>query len=487
MQNTAVQRVRAPTALFVLSTGHVAYRELKPVLLHFREAGWHVIARLGSSGPESIEAVRELRGATIQAELMPEGVGYAAAAAELDSDSIECNATPTVSAMLRDSLKKVLRPVLLHRLVALWRYFQEGTRNLRWARSLLAAHAPDVVLLNAFHSAGQVDNAVLRAAHLADIRTFCLTNSPYVGELVQLVARLNHLHSGMAGNEIRAEYDALNWFLAKLFPSWTRKLADGSVVFYWDPLRIVAAVPLGLSMNRLWLKPSLDFDKVFVFGEFSRTLLVESGYPAEKIVVAGQPLLDGVLARLNDPRHRAEIAEHIGVPLGEPFLLLNIEPSFEHSYASEKDHWERFHIVMRACSGHGLPLVLSLHPLCKTSDYVFAEKQYGAQISTKIMIHELYPWCAVNVSFPCSTNLLALEFHKPLVVYDFHGIVDRDAQAARLNKLPGMLYSASEEGLRAHVAAAIDMARRAPRQPLPSSSACSVIFATAAASIGPRT
>jgi hypothetical protein len=485
-----------PTALFVLSTGHLALRELLPVLLSFNEAGWRVVAYVGRSGPQAAAAVEELGRTGIHAALIPTGVGYEAdepatvrseeADEKLGASAPAPSGRPTGSAVRDSPLKAGLRRVFVHRLVAFWRYYRRALCNRKWAARIVTEHSPDAVLLNMFHSVGEVDNAVLRSSRQAGIPVHCLTNSPYLGELAHRVARLNHLRTGMAGPDIKADYDLLNRLVAHFAPSWTRTLGDGTVVFYWDPVRILAAKAAGLGMNRMWLKPSLDFDKVFVFSEFSRDLLLESGYPAQKIVVAGQPLLDEILQRRHDPARQRQISSHIGVPTGKPYLLLNIEPAMEHDYARADEHWRHFHEVMRACHGHGLPVVLSLHPLCSLDDYRFAEAQYGARISTDVFIHELYPSCAVSVSFPCSTNLLALRFRKPLIVYDFYNVIDRDAESARLNRLPGMLVARTEDALWAHIAAAVAPARSDSPAGIHAEEACSIILETVGATVQAR-
>ncbi len=484
------------TALFVLSTGHVALRELRPVLERFRAGGWRVVVRLGASGPEAPSAAAELSSEGMDAAVIPPGVGYEAQTAAVDSGIDPDEATPAppvrdaqagARTVAREALKKVLRPVLAHRLVAFWRYYRQALRNREWADRLVDEIAPDVVLLNMFHSVGEIDNAVQRAARRARLPLFCLTNAPYVGEAIQLVSRMNHLQSGMAGPDIRADYDILNRLLAALFKRWTRQLPSGPVVFYWDPVRILAANLAGLGMNRLWLKPSVDFDKVFVFGEFSRTLLLEAGYPREKIVVAGQPLLDDILRLQGDPVRQADIASHIGVPRGAGFLLVNIEPSFEHNYASAADHWTHFHELMRACVDHGVAVVLSLHPLCKPEDYRFAEAQYGLRISTRFKIHELYPLCTVSVSFPCSTNVLALTFEKPLVIYDFYRVLERDPVTDRLYWPAGALLGRSDKALRAHIAAALATAKRAAATHAQRENACAAILETVSAELPRKT
>lgn len=457
----AITKINRRKALALLSTGHVALKELQPVLIAFHANGWVVDLRLGRSGREVVAAIERLRAQGLSAELLPDSIGYESIDfnSEPGDDNPRMNpprpTRPTVWSKVKKVAKFCLRPLYAHRAAVLIAQLRVALRNRAWADRLIRETEPTIVLMNMFHSVGQIDNAVVRAVKRAGLPLFGLTNSAYVGELPCRVARMNHLNTGLAGPEIRANFDLVNRIIAALKPSWTRTLADGSVVFYWDPMRIVAGELVGLGMNRMWCKPGLDFDKVFLFGEFSKKQLVSSGYPEEKIVVAGQPLLDEIVRNQSDPIRQRYVADHIGVEIGTGFLLLNIEPGMEHDYVDAETHWRNFHVVMRACTGHGLPVVLSLHPLCRTEEYRFAESQYGVRISTSINIHELYPKCAVSVSFPCSTNLLAEPFGKPLVIYDFYDMVTRDPEIAELNNLPGSVCARTEEELRSRVAEAI--------------------------------
>lgn len=449
------------SVLIVLSTGHVALRELRPVVEHFHANGWRVVLRLGASGREASDAAAMFRGRGMDAEIIPPGIGYGEAEqgeGRPEADAVG-GALPPAAALgpsrAREAVKRVLRPFLVHRAVAFWRYYRAALRRRRWATALLQDKSVDAVLMNMFHSVGEVDNALQWAARRARLPLLCLTNAPYVGEAINIVSRTNHLQTGMSGPEIRADYDPLNRLMAALVPDWTRVLPSGVRVFNWDPVRIVAGKLAQLGMNRMWTKPSLDFDQVFVFSEFSRQLLLDCKYPDHRIQVAGQPLLDQVLRdRSNEVRQDA-IAAHIGVSRGEGYILVNIEPSVEHNYASAEAHWCNFDIVVRACSGHGRKVVLSLHPLCNIPEYLWVEAKYGYRISRDYPIHELYPNCLVSVSFPCSTNVLALRFRKPLIIYDLHHNLGRDDLTDKLYRLPGALVAWNEEQLRSHISTAL--------------------------------
>jgi hypothetical protein len=192
-----------------------------------------------------------------------------------------------------------------------------------------------------------------------------------------------------------------------------------------------------LFFNRLWMKPSLDFKRVFVFSEYSAELLRTDGYPMDKVVVSGEPLLDQVWRRVGDAVEQRRLYEYLKLAPGTRFLLVNIEPAAEHSYCDWERHWAFFHELMNAVTGHGMPVVLSLHPLCDAPHYDFVEEKYGVFICRDVKIHELYPFCGLSISFPCSTNLLASIFRKTLVIYDFFHLTDSDPDSTFVHALPG--------------------------------------------------
>jgi len=118
------------------------------------------------------------------------------------------------------------------------------------------------------------------------------------------------------------------------------------------------------------------------------------------------------------------------------FILFNVEPSVEHRYADAEAHWERFDGMMRAVTGHGVAVVLSLHPLCDPRDYAFAEQRYGVVLARSHKIYDLYPYCRLAVSYPCSTNVVSELFRKDLVLYDFSGLAAVGSAHASEFRLP---------------------------------------------------
>jgi hypothetical protein len=368
----------------------------------------------------------------------------------LDAPPSKQNSAPdrakTGPSVAKRALSAAGRLVKAGRLLGFVRQLLRGQRVRRLTENLINSLAPSAVLFPAFNSVGQLDNGIMRATKQRGIPAYCTPNTPYLGHRVCTVARLNHLESGMAGPIIRADYDWVNRFIALICPRWTAVLADGTRVFYWDPLNIVAAKLNGLGYNEMWLKPSLDFARVFVFSEFSRRLLREDKYPADKIVVAGQPALDRVFTLMADPSHRIQIFTELGLAVDQPFALLNIEPAAEHNYCPWEQHERNVKTTIGAVRDAGLAVVLSLHPLCDTPHYEKWAREAGVTIAER-RIHELYPYCAVSVSFPCSTNLLAETFDKPLVIYDHFGLIGRDADSDALNRLPGAEVCTKAEAL----------------------------------------
>ncbi|WP_310449002.1 hypothetical protein [Sulfuritalea sp.] len=410
----------------------------------FVRRGAKVAVLLGfhSNHTEPIAETCRRQGITV--ETVPVEAGYGtleASVAATDQNEVRKGFIAIASSPKMTVLRAWIRKAGLARLFSLPLHIAKCIKRRRIADDIITRHQPDVVAMGSYHSSGQIDNAISRACKRQSVPTYCIPNSPYLGTLTLRVGRLNHLEQGMASQVIRVGYDPINRMLGWLFPSWTSVLPDGSRVFYWDPMTMLAATLTGLQMNRLWLKPSLDFRKVFVHSEYSRGLLLRDGYPADRIVVSGPPLLDSVVEKIGDSSKEDAMYSHINLPVGSPFILFNVEPSAEHNYCDWSRHWRQFHETMAQVVESGLPVVLSLHPLCVLENYRFVEAQYGVVICTAYRIHDLYPYCAISVSFPCSTNLLALTFEKPLVIYDHFGILGRDEESKILNSIPGALIA----------------------------------------------
>jgi hypothetical protein len=247
---------------------------------------------------------------------------------------------------------------------------------------------------------------------------------------------------------LSADYDLLNQLLAKWFTSWTETRA-GKAIFMFDPLEMLAGRWTGMMDCDVWQQPSSSFDKVFVFNKYSSDLLAEDGFPMEKVIVAGFPLLDDVVARATNPESKEHLLADLGLGLEGSFVLFNVEPSAEHHYCDWDKHWQNFRGMMQIMKKSGLPVVLSLHPLCQIKDYLFAEEQYGVRISRRWKIYDLYPHCRFVVSFACSTNLLANMFDKPLVIYDFFNMAHPNSPRVNEFRLSDALIGHSFEEIEA--------------------------------------
>ncbi|GAB1413118.1 MAG: hypothetical protein AMXMBFR31_01460 [Candidatus Desulfobacillus denitrificans] len=475
----------SPPAIMFVFTAESYHREAAPVIDDFARRGWPVRVVLGFHSEHTRRIEEACRKKGIPVELVPAGAAYGKPADAGDAGPVAPVAEiarETVWARVAGLLRERLRRTGIGRLRHFPGYVAQCLRRRRIAEALIGRLKPSAVVMGSYHSSGQIDNAVARACRRRSIPMYCIPNSPYLGTLTLRVGRLNHLEQGMASPGIRVRHGLINRVLGWLFPSWTSVLPDGDRAFYWDPLMMLAATLTGLQMNRLWLKPALDFKRVFVFSDYSRDLLLADGYPAGRIVVSAPPLLDAVRERIGDAAHEEALFSHIRLPAGTPFVLFNVEPSAEHDYCDWDRHWRQFHETLAAVAACGLPVVLSLHPLCRIDNYRFAEAQYGVTISTDFRIHDLYPYCAISVSFPCSTNLLALTFEKPLVIYDHFGILTRDEESRTLNMIPGacVAQSAGEvaECVRTIAAGATERSGGFPRPPAGAARAADIIFST---------
>jgi hypothetical protein len=299
----------------------------------------------------------------------------------------------------------------------------------------------------------------------------CIPQSPYVGERWAVEARYQRYLEGRFPDFLVA-HSRGNRVLARVFPDWTRT-RNGVAMFAHHPQRMLAAWLAGLLDPNPWQQPSDRYDLCFLESDFSRDLLVTSGYPAAKIVVAGKPLLDGSVRRLAKPGAAAALRREVGVEEGQTFVLMNVEPQYEHGMIDRDEHLGRVRTLFRLLGGDGRKVVVSLHPLCDPADYRPVAADEGVSLPERLTIGDLYPVCDVSVSFPCSTNLLAPLFDKPLLIYDFSGLARPESPRADLFRLPGASYAYTVDEVPAALGEVLHTAGGRGR--VPESHACAVI------------
>ncbi len=430
MESTSTEDCNSsvPSALFVFSIVHY-YREMLPVAQYFRDQGWQICVTIGWVGEGADAAVADCERHGFVVDHQPTALCYGGETADYLDD-----AWPNVSLSMWERLRRFLLWPMAHKrnrlgmLKPLW-------WSKDYAHDLLERHQPNVVFSGPYQCCGKVDNAISLACRQLGIRNDCLPVFEHLGEQNSVEGRFDNVENGMLPKTLVKRKSLFHFLLGRLFRDWTRT-RRGWTIFCWNPRLMFYAWLEGLLEPGPWQKPSVQFHCLFVESEISRRMLLDSNYPAEKIVLSGKPLLDQVIADASDPRHQHVVYDELDLPHGEPFLLCNVEPSFEHCYASFEEHWDRFHGLMRCLQNSGMPVVLSLHPICDAKNYNFVERQYGVRIARQRKIVELYPHAAIVVSFCCSTNAMADIFGRPLVIYDFVGMTKRDNPRSGQYRLP---------------------------------------------------
>lgn len=395
---------------------------------NFASNGWRVTVVLGWTGQTADEAASTYAALECAVEWIPEAMAYR-------GETPRSTALPATQPAEKLGARKLS---VARRLIGLAGILRRMIAVRRWVARFMNRVQPDVVLSGPFHSIGKFDNAFLLATRRNALPHCCYPFSPYHGRKNAILARFGNLLGGMLSGVLSADYDLLNRLLAKWFPRWTAT-REGRTIFMFDPLEMLAGWWTGMMDRDVWQQPSSRFDKVFVFNKYSGDLLAADGFPMDKVIVAGFPLLDDVANRAANPDARDHLLAALGLGPRDSFVLFNVEPSAEHHYCDWDKHWQNFRAMMEIMRKSGLPVVLSLHPLCRIEDYLFAEKEYGVHISRQWKIYDLYPHCQFAVSFACSTNLLADMFDKPLVIYDFFNMAHPSSPRADEFRLPDAL------------------------------------------------
>jgi hypothetical protein len=423
-------------------------REQLPVIRHLARNGFEVSVLIGYRGSAAWAFADECRRRGIAVYCAPDSLAYGAFDPPPDGEPGEtafAAAAPggRTAARLRQLGRRL--PALLR--VPL-RALIHGLRARRFSSRVLREIAPDLVFSGPFFSCGKIDDGIARACSDHGIPHFCLPFGPYLGERSKVRARLNQLRTGMIDDRLRADTTPARKALAALRPDWVREV-DGLRLFPHQPLVMLGVWAAGLLPRRPWSHPSDSFDRVFTESEFSRRLLVDGGFAPERVVVVGTPMLDDVIEHLSQPGWAAGMLAQLGLAPGERFVLVNVEPSREHRYATPRQHWGNFEVLMDALGCLTMKKVLSLHPLCALDDYLFVEKRPGYRVSRDHRIVDIYPHCARVVSFPCSTNQFSLVFRKPLLIYDFFGMTKVREGEENHFRIPGAAYARDRDELRA--------------------------------------
>lgn len=426
-------------ALFVISIYNY-HREVQPVVANFTRNGWQVIVAIGWLGQTADEAAAAYSALGCTVERVPEAMAYR-------GDIPKSTAISATKPIGRTDERS---PGIARRLVGLVGTLRRMLAVKSWVARFMSRIQPDVVLSGPFHSFGTFDNAFLQESRRRAAPHCCYPVSAYHGRKSAILARFNNLTMGMLPKNLNADVDALSRLIGKMFPRWTQT-RDGRTIFMWEPMGMLAGRLTGLMDGDVWQKPSPNFDAVFVFNRFSRDLLAANEFPMDKVSIVGIPLLDAAAARASDPEACRRLHADLGLGAGESFLLFNVEPSAEHHYCDWDKHWQNFRTMMNIVTKQDVPVVLSLHPLCRFEDYAFAEEEFGVRISRRWKIHDLYPHCGFVVSFPCSTNLIAETFGKPLAIYDFFMMAHPDSPRIDEFRLPGALVGHTVTEIEANI------------------------------------
>lgn len=290
-----------------------------------------------------------------------------------------------------------------------------------WLAGLLDRVRPDIMLTHNFRSCGHPDYALLRGCVDRGVPTACVVVSPMTSRQISYMSRPAQYHTGLVPEHYRVDFDPFNRLMARLKPEWIAW--DGDLgIFHVHPADMLAARFAGLLPKDVWQVPSDEFDVIFAPTERSRGRLLECGHAPARVRCAGMPRMEEAVRLRADQAAIDAMYRQLDLPSGSPFVLWNMEPSWEHEYSTAEVHWERVARIRARLEQLGRPVVISLHPLCKLDDYTFLEATPNIHISRAHGIHLLYPFAAFSVSFGCSTDQFAEAAGKPVLFYDWTGI-----------------------------------------------------------------
>jgi hypothetical protein len=468
---------RVPRALFDFSVPPY-FNEGFPVLKKFRADGYDCTVVLEWDGRGADEAAEECRKLGCTLIELPSHLCYHVDAPvdriRLNPDTAGSDGHEPWHSRRRLYRWLMRRIPLVGRLIQLVWLLPSLVRLRRFGEAMVRRAGPDVVVFGPFNSYGRASNAVFAAARRFGIPTVCVPFMPLMGEPYNILERLESVRRGNVGPTLRADYDLFSRLCAILFRRWTR--SDATLrIFHRDPVEVIAGRLIGLNLTDGWQKPSPYFDRVFVPSEHSIHCLRIANFPMDRVVLSGMPRMDTIINSMSDERAQREFFDSIRLPVGAPYVVFNVEPAAEHYVATWDEHWRCFRETIGAISSSGIPVVLSLHPLCAPAHYNFVEDEYGAIVRHPRNIYELVAHSHLVVSSVCSTLLATQMFHKPTLVYDYYGVPDDVAKFFDLSRYIVCRDSRTLKKEFVHLVGEVSQAGPPPAVKLPL--ACEIILA----------
>lgn len=461
---------RMINALFVFSVPQY-YIETKEVVRFFAANGAACRVVFGFEGELFDRASEECAALGIQPERFPPDLRYAAASGNA-AEPPRRQQRADLERLARDRRYSAGRFVFEVRRIA--RQVATCRRALRYAGELLRSTAPDVVFSGPYHSCGRADNALGAVCRRRRIPYFCLSNTPLTGTRYAIASRFSCVEMGMAKPNVLLQPGSwIHHAIRRAFPDWFAEIHGFRLLPFVD-YELLAAWLAGMGEPWPWQKPSLNFDLIFTQSAFADGMIMAppSRWASARIRRVGMPRLDPVIAELNAGSLATRVRRTLNVDV--PYVLLNIEPSFEHRLASEEEHRERMRILFGAAARCGSHVVVSLHPICDAPAYKELIAAHGFHWDPSLGIHELYPFARYAITFACSTNQFAAVFNVPLVIYDFENFLTDEEEYAQYTHGMTAFHAHDEETLLSGIRAA--GALPPPQTSLRPESACRRIF-----------
>ena len=197
-----------------------------------------------------------------------------------------------------------------------------------------------------------------------------------------------------------------------------------------------------LSFYEPWLTEAMDEVGVLpsnpwtIGGGISKYLCVENhldfqrfidqGVPKDKIKITGNPEHD-VLHKIfkNNSKLKRLFLESINQSNKSDKILIVILPHLkEHKILNEEEHWRTVENILNPLMNTNWNILISLHPKCEKSEYLYLEEKFNCKILTKPLRNflPLADLCIVGAG--SSTGMWAMLSEVPLVIINWYGIVN---------------------------------------------------------------
>lgn len=197
---------------------------------------------------------------------------------------------------------------------------------------------------------------------------------------------------------------------------------DKKKVLFYEPSQLFLQDKLGTLSDNPWYMGNGLSDVLCVASRVACEEYQAQGVPERKIRIIGDVIYDQL--RINYLRRKEikkDIINKYDLQKDRRIIIIALPQLAQHSFLSEKEHWNETNYLIGKVSEIENDVLLSLHPRMNLKNYSFLEKQYNCRILEE-RLYKVLPMADMFIATYSSTVTWAVLCGINTIIVDFYGL-----------------------------------------------------------------